>query len=573
MDAIALQVLRRRGQPAPADLAARFGSQGGTVGRAPHNTLALPDPDRRVARVHARVRCERGRFSIEDLGGEPLRVNGHTLAIGARMPLSLGDGVTLGDYEVAVCDAAAMPASPPTPPAPAPVADRPGAPRDDWDPFDGLPPAGAPAAAPSLDDLFGLDAVDLRSPVDHPPDRQSDGQPDAAGRVEGRADPASPSPSPAAPAVTPTAPSPAMAAFPDDWDPLADSEVTRPGFVHATRAAVRDLSIDDLLGGTGDPAPGPVAAPPEVRVPPRPVAQTPADDERTVPMLVPAGGGGRPRHNHDPVWFAATAPPRFEPGRGFTTALAIHVESLREHVAEQLTRLGEPDAMPLVDRSPARPSGWRPGAPVTVRLLVEGAEVPPPVELEWNGRCGLAVFQVQPAPPEARRIELTFHVMLAGVPMGLVPLVLEGAAGDGRRPGAWPPRRAPSSAFASYAMADAEAVGLCLSSLAHWAPALAIFRDCLDLRPGEAFKPQLERHIAGADAFLLFWSRRAAASPSVRWELATARRGKDPQALIPMPLEDPAIAPPPPELADRQWRDRFRVARHGLARIAGQAGR
>ncbi|MFO1326141.1 MAG: TIR domain-containing protein [Rubrivivax sp.] len=566
MDAIALQVLRWRGQPVPVALGARFGTQGGTVGRAPHNTLVLPDPDRRVARVHARVRCERGRFSIEDLGGDPLRVNGQVLAIGARQVLSPGDVVALGDYEVAVCDAASLPAAPPAPPPPAPmpVAEPSGAGRRDWDPFDDLAPSGAPVAAPSLDDLFDLGPADEASAPPSPPPSPP------------------PAPAPVAPAAKPTAPSPL--AFPDDWDPLSDSEVTRPGVVPTPRPAASDASIDDLFGlgdsaqradpdrpadddlfGLfGDPKPDPTTTTP----PP------PADDEKTVPMLVPAGGGGgRTRNSHDPVWFAVTAPPRFEAGRRFTAALAIHVESLRDRVAQQLARLGGPDAVPLLDLPPARQSGWRPGAPVTVRLQVDGAEAPAPVELEWNGRSALAVFQVQPASPAPQRIELVFHVLLAGVPMGLLPLVVDGASADVAAPAERPPRSAPSSAFASYASADADAVGLCLSALAHWAPALAIFQDCLDLRPGEAFKPQLERRIADADAFLLFWSRRAAASPWVRWELDTARRGKAPQALIPMPLEDPAIAPPPPELADRQWRDRFMVARYGLARIAGQAGR
>jgi hypothetical protein len=106
------------------------------------------------------------------------------------------------------------------------------------------------------------------------------------------------------------------------------------------------------------------------------------------------------------------------------------------------------------------------------------------------------------------------------VPIAWIPLEV---AWSGAPPPAAPQRQpAPASAFASYASADAQAVGLCLSALARWAPALAIFQDCLDLRPGEAYKPQLARQIADAEAILPFWSRQAAASPWVLWSSEAA---------------------------------------------------
>lgn len=484
MPVIVVQVLRKRGEPMPA-LQAVFDELGGTIGRADGNHLVLPDPDRLVSRVHARIRFEGGRFTIEDRGAQPLRLNGKTVGFGRRWPLAVGDRLALGDFDLLVGDAAALSADPmrplaqpgaartsepspaPQPPAPVrPPATLPG----DWDPFGNLAPASQDE---SIDDLFGLGDKTAGS---------------------------------------------GKAAWPED---------------------------DDFLGVFDAPAPAAAAAGSARRDPPA-----------------------------DPVWFAATAPSHLVAPVSFVAALAVHVESLRATAERHLKRLGGPQSEPLMDLPPARQSGWVAGAPVTVRLQVQGGRADPEQhEFEWNGRLNLAAFRVYPDGTAA--VELSFHVMLAGVPMGLLPLTVElERAAPGPSVAATPASRAsPSSAFASYASADAVAVGLCLSALSHWAPALAIFQDCLDLRPGEAFKPQLERHIASADAFLLFWSRRAAASPWVRWELDTARRGKAPEALIPMPLEDPAIAPPPPELADRHWRDRFMVARYGLARISGEAGR
>jgi hypothetical protein len=40
-----------------------------------------------------------------------------------------------------------------------------------------------------------------------------------------------------------------------------------------------------------------------------------------------------------------------------------------------------------------------------------------------------------------------------------------------------------------------------------------------------------------------------------------------------MPLEDPAIAPPPPEFADLHLRDRFMLAGYALAKVREEAGR
>lgn len=465
MDGMVLQALHWRGEPVHG-LAAAFDARGGSIGRAANNLMVLPDPDRRVSRVHARIRFANGHFMVEDLGAEPLLLNGRPVGLGQRVALSVGDRLTLGGYELVVSEAGSMPAADPPAaralpadasllPPPSPPALPPRMLPDDWNPFDGLDgddTATPPRTEPTLDDLFGLGAS---------------AQPD-----------------------------------------------------------------DDIIGPDAwMPAPSP---PPSV----------------------------------DPVWFAVTAPTQLPLTRRFVAALAVHVESQRASAERQLQRVGGPLGELLTDLAPARQSGWRVGAPVTVRLDVRGGRAEPAEHaFEWNGRLHLAAFQVQAEETTTGALELCFHVLLAGMPMGMVPLSVQDPAAT---PAAAAPalQRAPSSAFASYASADAPAVGLCLSALSRWAPSLAIFQDCLDLQPGEAYKPQLERRIRDSDAFLLFWSRQAARSAWVRWEFDVALDGKGLDAVIPMPLEDPSLAPPPPELADRHWRDRYMMARAGLARLA-----
>lgn len=98
---------------------------------------------------------------------------------------------------------------------------------------------------------------------------------------------------------------------------------------------------------------------------------------------------------------------------------------------------------------------------------------------------------------------------------------------------------------------------------------LPTFQDCLDWAPGESCKLRLRREIAARGVFWLFWSRRAAASAWVRWELDSALACKDDDEIVPMPLEDPALTPPPEPLAHQHFRDRFMIAGLGLARLAG----
>ena len=186
---------------------ASFDELGGTIGRADNNQLVLPDPERTISRVHARVMFRNGTYAIVDNGSNPISVNGRVVGGGLEVPLQPGDQVQVGGYVLSATaggaatsadpfadlfgDGLALPASapaagamarpaPPAPPraAPPPAAAAPSSASaipDDWDPFAPEPsapaaPAQAPAggalsdlvrAAPiedSLDDLFGLGA-------------------------------------------------------------------------------------------------------------------------------------------------------------------------------------------------------------------------------------------------------------------------------------------------------------------------------------------------------------------------------------------------------------------------------
>jgi hypothetical protein len=272
----------------------------------------------------------------------------------------------------------------------------------------------------------------------------------------------------------------------------------------------------------------------------------------------------------EPVLFGVAAPRAAAPGSSFTARFAAYVAAARAAAQEHLEKLGEKEDRVVMDIPPDREPRWRIGAPVTIRLTGEHVTITPAERnFEWNGRENLASFavQVNANAPQAT-LQLCFHVFLGPVPIAFIPL---GVAIAERASDAQTPRlevRAPSSVFASYSSKDAEPVTRSLSTLTRWAPTLDIFQDCLDLKTNDAFKPQLAKEIPARDVFLLFWSRNASASKWVLWEFETARVKPGLNAILPMPLEDPAIAPPPPGFEDKHLRDRFMIAGYGLQKIA-----
>ena len=151
---IHIAVITRQGAPAGQPIAADFGPNGGTIGRADTNTLVLDDPDRTVSRVHAQVLCRDGQYFVIDRGSNPMQCNGVSLGSGKEAPLADGTRLVVGSFELSVratAAAAAPSLAIPNTIMSAPAAAPAGASGDD--PFAdllaglGSPPAPAPAPA------------------------------------------------------------------------------------------------------------------------------------------------------------------------------------------------------------------------------------------------------------------------------------------------------------------------------------------------------------------------------------------------------------------------------------------
>jgi FHA domain-containing protein len=187
---IIITVASYNGAPLAQPLAAQFDELGGNIGRADTNQLVLPDPERTISRVHAKVVFRSGRYAIVDRGSNPISVNGRTLGNGQEAPLSGGEQIQIGGYLMRVELSGAGGGA---------------AAADPFADFGGLAAPAAPRAAASLDPLaaFGV-------PETTPAVRPLSAIPRTSQH----------------PPATPTAPA-AAGGIPDDWDPFAP-EPTAP---------------------------------------------------------------------------------------------------------------------------------------------------------------------------------------------------------------------------------------------------------------------------------------------------------------------------------------------------------
>lgn len=141
-----------------------FDARGGGIGREDGNELVLPDPERHISRLQARVIFENGEFFLEDQGGNPSAVNDRPVGRGHRVALREGDRISIGSYILLVEFERATPvfaaAESPKTHAPDPLglfggaSVEPAAP----DPFGGTFNASTPKSPPasSSDDPFAV---------------------------------------------------------------------------------------------------------------------------------------------------------------------------------------------------------------------------------------------------------------------------------------------------------------------------------------------------------------------------------------------------------------------------------
>jgi hypothetical protein len=278
----------------------------------------------------------------------------------------------------------------------------------------------------------------------------------------------------------------------------------------------------------------------------------------------------------EPVLLGVAAPRHARRGSTFPARFVAYLEHLEDRVGQQLRDLdasaADESVRAVLGLTPDTGGRWTIGTPVTVRAFGQHVGVEPSSRsFEWNGRHNLVAFLVSvDTDAPAGTMPLTFEVFIEGVSIAMIPISVTIGDGTKAAEAAVAVAVSPSTAFASYSSKDAAQVTLCLSALKRWDPGLDVFVDCLDLTPNQQWQRELERVIPTKETFLLFWSVNASQSPWVAWELREAESTKGLDWIRPMPIDDPAVAPPPAELKHLQFDDRYLIARQAFLRRAEQ---
>jgi len=98
---ITVQVLSHRGTPPAQPLSARFGPDGGVIGRAPESDLVLPDPDKVISRHHGEILFDNGLFYYADAStAGTFFFAQNQLLQQNRTVLGDGERFKIGDYEM-----------------------------------------------------------------------------------------------------------------------------------------------------------------------------------------------------------------------------------------------------------------------------------------------------------------------------------------------------------------------------------------------------------------------------------------------------------------------------------------
>jgi len=420
-----LRAVSLNDRPITQPISASFDASGGSIGRADTNTLALPDPERRISRRQAEISVSGATYLIKNVGSaNPIIVRDQSLALGESAPLRGGDHVRIGGYllevtqgDGAVDDRTAVdpaatfadpfaaaagavaPWSRPGPSAPAAVkSSAPAFPPSS--PFADL--GGAVSAGNPFAELLGNPSA--------PAARVA--QPGGADRIA-----AAPSrlpddfdpfaPPPAKPAAPPPPASSAGGAF-DDLIPSA-----APASIDALFGLAPGDTHDPLAAFMAGAAPASAASGGTASLSTDPLALFGAEKDsasRPVPAETSA--------DHTPELRAGFAPPKIVPPK------LAPIPAPPPPAAAAPLAPADPSAAP--DRGPPRPARRPPAAPAAES---EESTVPPALGWSadalavWNALCEGAGVHLDPPPNTGPTFMRVVGMMLRASVEGTVQLM------------------------------------------------------------------------------------------------------------------------------------------------------
>lgn len=256
----------------------------------------------------------------------------------------------------------------------------------------------------------------------------------------------------------------------------------------------------------------------------------------------------------DSVHFSVTSPTCVQPAASFILDVWAHVEQQRQHV---LTRAKEAYGIRDILLQSKGPVVVTRGTVLTVRLKMDGFVIEEPEDtILWVGEIGNARFRID-VPQTVTATLCSGMATIYANGLRIAKLVFAIPIGEKMSATEAIPHHLDRHrrAFASYATQDRDEVLGRVQGMQKALHNLEVFLDVLNLRSGQNWEQELYREISQCDVFYLFWSGHARNSEWVgrEWRCALDRRGID--FIDPVPLADPKVVPPPPELASKHFND------------------
>ncbi|MCA9055534.1 MAG: Hsp70 family protein, partial [Planctomycetaceae bacterium] len=256
----------------------------------------------------------------------------------------------------------------------------------------------------------------------------------------------------------------------------------------------------------------------------------------------------------DCVHFSMTSPTTVQRGTTFILDVWAHLEDQRTEVLERAQQAQGGGEVLMQSKGPVSVAR---GTVLSVRLSIDGLVVLDPEDtILWQGEIGNARFQIRvPQDMVLRECTGMAGIYADGLRIAKLYFVIPVTEQTGPTSGIPLKQERHRRAFASYASEDLDQVLGRLQGMQKTCPTLELFLDVLSLRSGQDWEEVLYREISCSDVFYLFWSNYARDSKWVarEWQCALDRRGID--FIDPVPLVDPKVVPPPPELAAKHFND------------------
>lgn len=256
----------------------------------------------------------------------------------------------------------------------------------------------------------------------------------------------------------------------------------------------------------------------------------------------------------DQVFFSAIAPRRFPEGEKTDLAVVMY-EDEYSGILEQIKE--NYDSKVMIQGTGAKSVVKGTNIRVVIqssdeRVVVDSSEQ----EAVWIGKYLEFHFWVMvPEGFRKKQIELSVHIYTDQIRFSTLRFCVKCESDSLQQ--ITPDRRDVRTAFVSYAREDAKAVSLLMQGIEKVRPDLELFMDLEKLRSGQNWREVLKREIEQRDILYLCWSAKARVSEWVDFEWRHMYRKRGIDYIDPIPLESPKICPPPTELSNLHFDERW----------------